>query len=368
MMSKTLRFFAFLFVVMAFLLATQPVLADSGLVLPFTSDPSGRVVVGQNFTLHSNEVLDGDLFVLAGDLEIQPGATIDGDMVVAFGNATISGNVDGDVVLFATNASFAEGALVEGKLVSLVGTMTGVEKAVVQGGINQFNRPEDLGKPAIEVVHDGASPFFEALFAFFRTIGMALLALVVVLLAQNYVINVSETIRTQPWLSGGIGLMTLILTPLIFAFLIITILLIPLAFVFGLVLFIAVVLGWVSVGYYLGQRLEKLLKVNLADAVSTAIAIFILMLITWLLGYICCIGWLVSLMISSLGLGAVILSKFGARVYTPAETSSQPLVSQNVAMHSPEELADIAPNAEVPTSGSDTPNHDNTNQVPNENN
>lgn len=319
-----------------------------------TSDLSGGIVFGQNYTVESGQTVTGGLVVVAGNLEIKAGGTVNGDVAVMFGNLTHAGTVTDNVVIAGSQATFEAGSSIGGKLLTFAGTLTSSDKVQVQNGIQQFNSPNDFTKPTNEITFFESNPLLDALFAFLRSVGMALLGLVAVLLGQKYVQNAAMTARTQPWLSGGMGLMALLATPVIFLILIITILLIPAAFLFGLLLFFAIMLGWIAVGYDLGQRLEKALKVNLADAVSTAIGIFILGIITWLLGYICCIGWLVSLAITSLGLGSIILSRFGTRVYTPSNPTQITTLAHAEQVHTAQELADIPPSPESVDGGTDS--------------
>jgi hypothetical protein len=111
----------------------------------------------------------------------------------------------------------------------------------------------------------------------------------------------------------------------------ITICLFPGSLFGGIVLIVAWAFGIVALGVVTGKRLGGLLKQDWALPVSAGIGAFILTLvINGLNAILFCVGWLPSLLIGSIGLGAVILTRFGSHLYPPpdplAAEGSSPLL------------------------------------------
>jgi hypothetical protein len=121
---------------------------------------------------------------------------------------------------------------------------------------------------------------------------------------------------------------------------------------------VGVVFGWVALGYTLGAQIAKAFKLTLSPTVWTMGGTFIFTLLMqfadltvnygavldrfgagWLSFVMTCSYALVSLILVSLGLGAVILTRFGARPYlgsTPSTPSAPPpALTSNVGEAAP---------------------------------
>ena len=101
----------------------------------------------------------------------------------------------------------------------------------------------------------------------------------------------------------------------------ITIILIPVAFIGLLILAFAVAFGWIAIGLEVGQRISRMFHQDWALPLSAALGTFVLNFVANGIGFIDCVGWLVPFLIGILGLGAVLLSRFGTQPYPPTETS-----------------------------------------------
>jgi len=79
----------------------------------------------------------------------------------------------------------------------------------------------------------------------------------------------------------------------------------------------------VALGLEVGTRLARLLNRDWALPVNAALGVFILTLVANTIGEIVpCIGWLVPTLLGAVGLGAVLLTYFGAKDYPPPSTSA----------------------------------------------
>jgi hypothetical protein len=256
-------------------------------------------------------------------------------VVIFGGNITISGEVRGDVTTFGGNAMVRQGAYVGGDLNSLGGSTQVSPEATVKGqrvtGIGglPLGIPTKVYTPSFWVDFGTGAGIVSALFS---SLMLALLAVLVTLFLPRPTERVAMTIDTQPVISGAVGLLTLVVTPALFITLAITVILIPLGII-GLMLFaLALLFGWAALGLEIGKRVSHAFHNTWATPVSAGVGTLLLSLITTLgllltgesFWTLCCVGIPLLFLVSIVGLGAVVASKFGAVVYNPNPTPPMP--------------------------------------------
>jgi hypothetical protein len=149
-------------------------------------------------------------------------------------------------------------------------------------------------------------------------VALGLLALLVVLFWPEQTARVSAVVTTAPGPALGLGLLTAVAVPVLAVLLGITICLAPISFVGMLLLVAAGVFGWIALGMTVGARLSTALKLyNLSPAVSAALGTGVLTLVMRAIEWIPCFGWVPPLLLGLIGLGAVLLTRFGTRPYLP---------------------------------------------------
>jgi len=116
-------------------------------------------------------------------------------------------------------------------------------------------------------------------------------------------------------IGGSIGLLTLLVVIVLGVILAITIILIPVTLIGILILAFAIAFGWIALGLEVGQRTAMVLHQDWPFPLSAAVGTFILNFVAYGIGFIPCIGWLVPFLINLIGLGAVLLSRFGTQAY-----------------------------------------------------
>ena len=306
---------------LAILVPATPVFADG---------PSGdKVVIGESFILASGETLDGSLIVVGGNAMLEKGSRVRGDVVLTGGNAEVAGQVDGDMVVFGGRAHLQSTAIVEGQLVAIGGVVQQDEGAVVRGGEVKgfagryfwpgfrFFPPYRWQAWSFEEQPFGSwffSRVMDAVQAVFLTLVIMALGVLVVTLLPRHTDQVARVVFGSPLPSLGTGFAVLVITAILAALLILTCCFSPFGLLLLLALAIAVLFGWIAVGLVVGQRL--LAALNTRQPVSKVVAVLVGLLIITLLTYMpCCLGFLFSVGVASLGLGAVILSRFGTQEY-----------------------------------------------------
>jgi hypothetical protein len=303
--------------IMLVLLMAVPVTAFAG------GQYDGRVVLGGNFVLESDEVLDGDLAVIGGQATLEAGSLVRGSVFLVGGNLVAYGEVTGDMAVVGGNANLGPSAVVGGDLVTFGGNVNR-SGAVIEGEVitsDELNVPLNF---------DWSGDWVDAPFVFgrygrgfearvlgylFQSFMLAALAVLVLMFWPKQTQMVSETIVEQPLITGAVGVLTIIVAPILFLLLIITICLAVVGIVGVVVLIAAWVMGWIALGLEVGQRLAKAANQDWQPVVAGGIGTLIFSLVVNGIGFIPCIGWLAPFILGAAGLGAVVMTRFGTRRY-----------------------------------------------------
>lgn len=301
------------------------------LLLPTTAlaagPNDGRVIFGDSFTLGSGQVQDGDLVVLGGNVDLLEGSTVQGSILVLGGNVTASGEVTGNLSILGGNAELTDTSHIRGDVSTVGGSLRRASGAQIDGQVVRgqgldvpydFRFGPSVIQPTIPNWSMGLSPIFSLLWFGFRTLMLAALAVLVVIFWPEPTLRVARAAVGQPFAAGGLGLLTQVIGIPALILLALTILLSPLSFLGLLLLLIAGVFGWVALGLEVGRRLGHAFNWDMHPAAEAGIGGFLMTLVIGGFGLIPCIGWVAPFVVASIGLGAVILTRFGSRDYQPA--------------------------------------------------
>jgi hypothetical protein len=319
--------------------------------------------------IRTGETVKEDIAVHGGNLIVEAGAIVDGDVVVLGGAATIDGQINGDVAVFGGNVTLS--GIISGDLVVTGGNLTIDDSGDVDGDcllvggglfgdgssavscsafgqglprpewLSAFVAPPPSPDPPAPLpvperpVYRGPS-IFERFFgtvtlAAGRSLLLGLLALLGAALVPNQLNQVGSALRNKPAASGVVGLLTAVAGPSLLALLlllsvVLTIVCIgllgyPLVMVLSVMLAAAALMGWIAVGNLVGQRLAEALSLKnrslpvtaaLGTAVLTLVSSLLSALPFWLGGW----AWAIAAFaVGCAGLGAVALTKFGTRAY-----------------------------------------------------
>jgi hypothetical protein len=304
-------------------------------------DGNGKLVFGGSYTLRSGGRLRGDLVVFGGSAVLENDTRVDGNIAVIGGEADIAGRVQGDVVIVGGTVRLRSSAEVDGQLVRVGGVLHKEEGAQIHGGeTGGANIPPIPPVPSIPTPppapswpQRGVNTFFsfvvDVVYGVGMTVVLALLAVFVVALWREPVERVSQTIVNAPAASWGVGALSVLAFAVVLPALavlsaVLVIICIGL-FGFGFIaiasigLVIAWLMGWIALGQLVGQRsLGALGAHNPTPAVSAAAGTAVITLFWLGLAPLCGLGWLIFAVLSPLGLGAVILTRFGSQDYGPS--------------------------------------------------
>lgn len=289
-----------------------------------------RVVFGSNFVLESGEVLDGDLVIFGGNATLEAGSRVTGDIFLLGGNADVAGEVGGNLALVGGNANLLATAWVRGDVAAIGGNINRAAGARIDGEVvegQEFTLPFDFNMPftfvrpfgrdtgPFESGRFGLSPIIGLVWFGFRTLLVAAVAVLVVMFWPIPTERTGQAAIQQPILGGGLGLLTIVVGPILLLVLAITILLIPVSFIGLILLLVAGLFGWIAIGLEVGKRLAEAFKWELQPPAAAGVGTLVLSLVVGGIGLIPCVGWLAPFLVVSIGLGAVMLTRFGSQEY-----------------------------------------------------
>lgn len=291
------------------------------------TETGDRTILGQSYTLPSGHRLEGNLAVFGGSATLEEGSTVRGDVMVAGGSLNVAGRIEGDAVVMGGSLILQETAYVDGDVSVLGGSVTRASGATVTGEVITGLM---LGRPALPAF--AQSPLLQAPWAAARVSGpelllravlrvfagfllatlMAALALAVLSFAPDATRRVGNAVVAVPGLTFIVGLITFVLALGLALLLAITICFIPIAFLLMMALVLAMTFGWIALGWLLGDRLLRAL--NIGEPHPLLSGVIGVALIT-LVAQLPCVGIALAGLASSLGLGAVVLTRMGTQPY-----------------------------------------------------
>lgn len=274
-----------------------------------TTRGSDVVRVGQNIRIDADEDVAGDVVAVGGSIEVL-------------------GRVSGDVVSVGGSIKLHEGAVVNGEAVAVGGVVEQEEGSEIRG----------------EVVSLGMGiPFFpHSNFSYLRVkpsfvqrtitlaIGLAVLIglnLLFVLLFGTQVGRIAGAIRRDGLKSGLVGLLAMAATPPAMFLLTVTVIGIPAAALLAILLFLGFMFGLVGASVATGSRLvgdrtaepSRFLAASLG--LLALVAVFVGgRVVMWagapglLAWFVVIFGVLLLASAAIMGLGAVVLTRFGSRI------------------------------------------------------
>ncbi len=287
-------------------LAVEPG-STSGSTLPTSDSRQGDCTserhtpyFGDRVVIDVNEVACTDLTLFGGTVAIN--GEVKGKVVTFGGNIKITGTVEGDIYVYGGSVTLLSGSHVHGDIHISGGHWVRDTNSQLDGSV--IDRSESLN--GLLFGNGGFSfPFWSLLT--WLALGLALTSLL-----PEHVTIVRTTVADKMRRSLVIGLLSILLAPPVLIVLIALIVPIPLAIIVALGLLAAWAFGTVAVGWLIGDAILRRVAPhrytrNLQVVVGLATLV--------LAGSLPYIGWLISIGVGMLGLGAVFLSRFGTRLY-----------------------------------------------------
>jgi hypothetical protein len=268
---------------------------------------------GGDYTIPANETRQGNVTVYGGDIDVQ--GRISHDLRVFGGDVTIEGTVGHDVQIFGGSVHLGARAEVGHDVAVLGGSLdrdpgARVGHEVVQGGFSTDLLAGMLpALPPLPSLSGPDTPLRVGLSA-----GFVLLALLLQLLFPRQIATTRDALDERPFATLGLGCLTAVAAVLLAALLAVTVILVPLSVAIGVATTAAWVLGLASLTVLLGERLTAMLHFRI-NAIPTLLIGGVLVAVLVNVPYL---GIVFGLLIGSMALGAVVLTRFGTRAHPPA--------------------------------------------------
>ena len=275
------------------------------------------------------KIIDGNIIKIWDDLYVSENEDVRGDVVVVFGNAEISGRVDGSVVVVFGNLLLDETAEVTGEVVSVGGWLDQDPDAKINDVVSVDVWPRGFDGGLTGILGQGLLPFLMCQGTFLLTVLLAIIAVVAAPRARFEAIIL--TLRRTPGPSLGLGLVVAILSQMVvavlMAVLVLTVIGIPLALLVFLAMVIVIVISVAVCGASLGTRICSMLGGGCSSPwLTVLVGMSVLHLVSFLgsvlslssgmaplANVLVVIGVIIKTLAFFLGLGALTISRFGAR-------------------------------------------------------
>jgi hypothetical protein len=304
-------------ITLLFLSLAAPVWADNG--QGQVAFPGGSIVV------KPGDEIREDVAVLGGNLELREGGRISGTVTVLGGTASVDGLIGGDLVVLGGTLDLRSHAVIDGNLVTMGAGVSQAEGAVIRGErIEGFRGSVPrLSLPAItsfpwSYARTGQGKaifdwFLGTLNTLLNTLAMMVLGVLLVFFVPKQTHLVGQTATQAPLATLGVGLLTILALPVLLIILVLICVGIPVAILLAMLAVAASLFGWIAIAVIIGERMLAGLKARPVALLEVVVGVGLLALLT----AVPCLGWLLWMTAACMGLGAVVLTRFGTMTYQP---------------------------------------------------
>ncbi|UMZ74803.1 polymer-forming cytoskeletal protein [Natranaerofaba carboxydovora] len=251
----------------------------------------------------------GEIVKFSGDVHVEAGQIIEGDVVAFSGNVVVDGEVEGDVIAFAGDVKIngvvhGDAITMGGALtVSNDGTLRGGEISIQAGGV--IDRLSAIGVHAPGMMALGN--VFGMAIRIVSLLGFLVIAFLVVSLTKKYIDNMSDYLERNIGRILLIGLIGLAVFPVLLLAVALTIIGLPLVPFLIIGFFAVVFYGYVALAVLVGRYILNLFKTSQTIAIELIVGYVSL----WLIQQLPLISAFIYIAIVIISLGLVIDTKFG---------------------------------------------------------
>jgi len=275
--------------------------------------------------------LHGQGFIFKKDIVVEEGETQDNvmswggeirikgnvtDSVINFGGTIIvEGRVGETIVGFGSEIILRSTARIEGDVISLGGTLDKDPGSIIDGDTIYFSTSDEVAKFLKEGIVGVLGFSLLPLLLIFKLITLVIwfiLAIILVAIFPKQITFASDQIQKSFWPIFGTGILSIfIFTSLIIFSVFLSFILIGIPILLALIAVGVVIkiFGRVVVFYFMGDWIFKAFG---GKKVSALFAVFLGLFLFGLIGFIPVIGSVLSFVLSIIGWGVVIRTKFGS--------------------------------------------------------
>ena len=260
----------------------------------------------------------GNVTLVGGSLEVADSAKIAGSLVSAGGNLSVFAPIGKGATFGVGNATI--GNLINGDVAAGVGELALTPNAKVAGDLNYWSDRDANISQGAEVFGKTTHNFppkkerqesrkaWGGVFGFFKIAGFLaalIIGAILIKLAPQFTKITADTIFKKPTASLGIGLLTVILTPILVLIAAFTVVGIPIALVLLFLFLLTLYLAKIFVSVAIGKKIIGMINQKAGDY-----AVFILGLLVYtLVTLIPVIGTIIAILVVLGGVGAIVATK-----------------------------------------------------------
>jgi hypothetical protein len=245
---------------------------------------------------------------IGSDVTIEEGMKARNVLVIG-GQVTVEGTVENHVIAIGGPVVLTGTAVVGGSVFTLGGIIVRGRGAEVHGNLTEINT-DDISTAITTALSDeweGWSWIF-AIVSISVFLGVLMLTILIVFFIPRPLQVISETIKEKPLkviALGIVGLIAVVPLAVLLAMSVVGIVLIPLEIA---VVLCAVLVGFVAVSHLVGRNFLAVLKRHDQSLMRETVWGLIVL---WIVGWIPYVGWMIKVSAIVLGLGGVLLTRFG---------------------------------------------------------
>lgn len=266
----------------------------------------GQITLGRQARIAGRTTLAGDRVEISGNI---------GPYLKVFaGTLRLNGEVQGDADLTARSIEIGPAARIMGKLIYRSAEEARIDPAAqITGGTTRLTL--ELSKPAAQAGRVALVVFL--IFKLVCLLGLMLLGAVLILVFPKFAQDAAATIASDPGKSLALGLALLVTLPVAAMLLMMTVIGIPLGMTVLLFYPLALVIGYLTAAYFVGERSAAKLRQGIVMTRGRRILSLLLALLALsIIGLVPILGGLVIFIALLAGLGAWMLH--GYRLYARA--------------------------------------------------
>ena len=249
-----------------------------------------------------------NIFKIGESVNIEAGTSVN-SVTTINGQITISGKVDGHVTAIGDSVVLTKQAVVTGNVISIGGVIVIGKGADVHGTLTEINSSNisDVISTLLSDEWEGWS-WIWAIFSMIIFFMILIIALLLTTLLPVHVRTVADAMQTDTWkvlLWGVLGLILVVPLAVLLTVSVVGIVLIPLEVI---LVVCACLMGFIAVSQLIGRMAYHLFRRPPHHAIRET---FWGLLILWIIGWMPYFGWMIKVFTLTLGLGAVIYTRFG---------------------------------------------------------
>ncbi|MFN2167075.1 MAG: polymer-forming cytoskeletal protein, partial [Anaerolineae bacterium] len=279
----------------------------------------GQWILNGSHRLAEGRILDGELLMTGGELTMEPDSLVTGSVHVLGGSLQVNNMIAGDLTQLSGSVTLGPQAVVKGDVNAGGGKLTIAPGATVLGEVDRETSVQIPAPPETPTIAG-----LRLLGLALPLVALALLAFVVVRFLPGPSSRVSRAGLQHPVVSTALGLLVLIVIPTLLVQMSFTIVLIPVSLLGGMLLGLTTIYGWLALGLGLGRLLKDRLKLSWQPALAALLGTLVLTVVHMVLAALPYAGTALAVLAVAISNGAVFLTRFGSRDWTPAEWTEAP--------------------------------------------